>query len=463
VKVLIASSDHVGSSMAGPGIRYLRFAEELSRRFEVTLSVPYETDLEPRDFAVVRANPYDAGEMNALTRRFDAVVAQRLPVPTLRALARSSIRTVYDLYAPYTIENLALDGGRAAGKVDRASHRLHAVVQNGVLRLGDAFICASETQRDLWLGALLALGRVDHEAYQRDPTLRDVIDVVPFGVEPVPPVPGPAMRGVIPGIDERSRILLWPGGVWNWFDPLTLIRAVAELRRGGEDVWLVFLGIRHPNPRVPAMAMTQRALDLSQSLGLTGRGVHFNESWVPYDARGAWLLEADLGVSAHQDDLEARFAFRTRLLDCFWAGLPVVTTGGDALARLVSERDIGRVVPPGDEAAWVAAVSGLLASPETMAGMRTGLAQVRDELAWPRVVEPLARLVAGPARGTGHRVDTTLAAYGSRRIGFALASRGIAGSVRRLAGLMAEQISPRPGAVAKGRSLTSGGEQSPNE
>jgi hypothetical protein len=205
------------------------------------------------------------------------------------------------------------------------------------------------------------------------------------------------------------------------------------------------------------MAMTQRALDLARELGLTDNGVHFNENWVPYEARGAWLLEADIGVSAHFDDLETRFAYRTRLLDCFWAGLPVVTTGGDSLGRLVAERGLGRVVPAEDVGAWSDAVASLLDDEEALADVQSRLQAVRNELAWPRVVEPLVRLLQDPPRKSGRVVDTTLAAYGARRLDYALASRGIAGTARRIAAIARERIGHVPGAGDPDGSLPSGG------
>ena len=67
--------------------------------------------------------------------------------------------------------------------------------------------------------------------------------------------------------------------------------------------------------------------------------VFFNDGWVPYAERGAWLAEADIGVSAHFDDIETRFAFRTRLLDYLWAGLPIVTTR--AMSFPTSSRSAG--------------------------------------------------------------------------------------------------------------------------
>ena len=89
--------------------------------------------------------------------------------------------------------------------------------------------------------------------------------------------------------------------------------------------------------------------------------MHFNDGWVPYEERGAWLLEADIGVSAHHDHLETRFAFRTRIVDYLWAGLPVVATRGDALGDWVANGGLGRAVAPGDAEAFAAACAELLA------------------------------------------------------------------------------------------------------
>ena len=51
------------------------------------------------------------------------------------------------------------------------------------LQTGSAFICASERQRDLWLGVLGALGRIDLDRFRSDPSLDRLVGVVPFGLE----------------------------------------------------------------------------------------------------------------------------------------------------------------------------------------------------------------------------------------------------------------------------------------
>ena len=44
-KLLLVSNDRIGSSMAGPGIRYFNFARELAVRHDVTLVAPNDVDI----------------------------------------------------------------------------------------------------------------------------------------------------------------------------------------------------------------------------------------------------------------------------------------------------------------------------------------------------------------------------------------------------------------------------------
>ena len=390
--LLVYSNDHVGSTMSGPGIRAYHFARELAGSFEVTLMAPNAVDLSLERVEVAPA--VAPGEVARTAGRFDAVVAQYLPLSAMRRLARSDVRVVYDLYVPLLGEYLGMADATAAS-VEGAR-----LVQRAALATGDAFVCAGERQRDLWLGMLAALGRIDLDRYRRDPSLRGLIDVVPFGLPEAPPVAGDAvLKGVLPGIRGSDKVLLWGGGIWNWLDPLTVIRAVERLSRLRGDVKLVFLGLDHP--QVGRMQMADRAIELARSLEVLDRFVFFRPGWLPYEERQAFLLEADLGVSAHFDTFETRFAFRTRLLDYLWAGLPIVTTGGDELGDLVLRRGLGRVVGAEDVGGWVDAIQELLENREAYETARAGLAGAGDDFSWPRVVEPLARLLATP----GARVD----------------------------------------------------------
>jgi glycosyltransferase involved in cell wall biosynthesis len=366
-KVLVMTPDRVGGAMSVPAIRAAAIARELSDEFDLTL-------IDGREGA-----PEDI-------RGFDAVVAQRLPFPTMRALARSRAQVVYDLYVPFAVEHVSMLAAEQRTPAERLFSEWARAAQRYALATGNAFVCPSERQRDLWLGTLARLRRLDVARFRADPMLRNLVDVVPLGLESHPPRPGPALKGVL--VQPTDKVLLWAGGIWNWLDPLTPIRAVRRLCRS--DVKLVFLGVRHPNVDPPAM--TRRAVDLAGELGLLDRVVFFRDGWVPYEERGAFLLDADVGVSAHFDSLETRFAFRTRLLDHFWAGLPTVTTRGDVLADVVERHGVGRAVPADDPEAYADAVEELLESSPPVERYEP----VRAELSWSRVVEPLRRLLRVP-------------------------------------------------------------------
>ena len=137
----------------------------------------------------------------------------------------------------------------------------------------------------------------------------------------------------------------------------------------------------------PAAAKsTKAARELAGELGLLGSVVHFHEGWVPYAERGAWLTQADCAISAHADHLETRFAYRTRLLDCFWAGLPVVCTSGDDLAERVAREGLGAVAPPGDADALAAALEGVLERGRD--AYAPSLRAAAERQTWERVAEP---------------------------------------------------------------------------
>lgn len=389
-RVVMWSTDPVGERMAGPGIRYHRLATELSLRFAVTLVAPGDGVADAPYTFRAPASVGSAGDLDA-----DVVVAQTLPLGLARGLRRRGVRVVYDLYAPALVEAAAQlaaedDAGREGGiRYDEV-----VATTRVALLLGDAFLCASERQRDHWLGALAGLGRITPAAYAADPSLRSLVAVVPFGLDVASRRnAAPVAKGVLPGIRSSDRLLLWGGGIWNWFDPLTIILAVGKLAERRDDVKLVFLGMAHPSTAVGAMSMGDRAIALAVELGLDGRVVFFNRAWVPYAEREAWFQEADLGVSAHHDSIEARLAFRTRFLDHIAAATPLVITRGDVLADIVEARGMGRVVDPGDVDGWVAALEELLDDEVAYAGARAAVAAAQDELTWSRAAAPLTELI----------------------------------------------------------------------
>lgn len=373
--------------MAGPAIRALELARVLGAHCEVTLAAPGTSDVGDAPVTLLRAGLPDFGILLDALRRHDVVVAQQLPPQLLRYVARMPLRFVADLYNPQMIEVLEA-GVRHAGSPRRTSK-----LMLGQCAVADFVICASEKQRDLWLGGMALAGLIDLERYRGDPTFRSFVDVVPFGLPSQPPRHGTSvLKGVWPGIEPGDQVMLWAGGIWRWLDPLTPIRALERLRAQGRRIHLVFLGTARPalDPdTVPTSAAT--AIAYARERGLEGSSVHFNPGWLPYAERAPYLLEADLGVCAHHDHLEARFSFRTRVLDHFWAGLPSVLTGGDAIGELVDRRGLGRVVAPGDVEGFTTECAALLDDSVAYRETAERVRAIAPAFRWDAAAEPLVR------------------------------------------------------------------------
>jgi glycosyltransferase involved in cell wall biosynthesis len=359
----------------------------------VTLAAPGELGLTLPPH--VDALPLDTRTLQQQARQYDAIIVSGYVLAVNRFLKTLDIPLVVDIYSPFNLENLQ----RIANKKLAFQCQDHGDVLSVLkdqLQVGDFFLCASETQRDYWLGLLSALNRVNPLTYRDDPTLRRLIAVVPFGLPATSPChSNQALKGVYPGIRTTDRIVLWGGGVYDWLDPLTLIQAMATITAQRDDVKLFFMGTKHPNPTVRGFGMLRQAKELSRQLGLENRFVFFND-WVPYQDRANYLLEADIGVSLHLNHLETRYAFRTRLLDCIWAGLPIICTSGDAIADLVSDYQLGRVVGCQAVIEVATAIVDLLETPTLRAEYSSRFEAIAPAFSWPNVARPLVTFCQAP-------------------------------------------------------------------
>lgn len=395
-KVLVITGDAITERMAGPAIRAWNMSATLAAEHDVHLvTVNPLADPPPAPFQVSAAT---RRELEAPIAWADIIVLQGHVLelaPSLKKQYAHKI-VVADLYDPMHLE--LLEQGKGVPDDKRALDLIGVTkVLDAQLERGDFFLCASERQRHFWLGHLAAMGRLSPRLYDADPTTQSLLSIVPFGLPPQAPVrTGSGLRSTLDGIGETDHVVLWAGGVYSWFDPLTLVRAIERLRQRRGDVRLVFLGMKHPNPEVTEMDIGARTMLLSDTLGLTGKHVFFNQHWVPYEERQNWLLDANCGVTTHYEHVETTFAFRTRVLDYLWAGLPIVTTDGDSFADLVRKERLGVVVPAEDVDALADALEKALYDEEFAAGCVERMAAVAQRYAWPEALKPLVEFCRNP-------------------------------------------------------------------
>jgi glycosyltransferase involved in cell wall biosynthesis len=417
-RVLIITGDPVGTKMAGPAIRAWNMAHALAAANEVTLlSLSAVEDVEA-PFRLVRVRAGDNRAFEPFEEWADVIVFQGHAMSVFEPLAATGKIVVADIYDPMHLEQLEQGRELPAATWDRQVADATRVLNEQIAR-ADFLLCASERQRMFYLGQLAALGRISPANYIDDPGLERLIAVVPFGLDATPPQHvRPVLKGVVDGIGIDDKLLLWGGGLYNWFDPATLIRAVAIVAGKHDDVRLFFQGTKHPHPGVPEMAVVQESRALATELGVLGSAVFFNDSWVDYADRQNYLTEADAGVSTHFSHVETTFSFRTRILDYLWAGLPMVVTEGDSFAELVEREELGIVVPERDAEALAAAITTVLFDERQAARFRENVLAVRERFEWGNTLAPLVSFVADPR----HAPDLAEARVAD--VGAALPDRG---------------------------------------
>ncbi|NKQ35999.1 MAG: glycosyltransferase family 4 protein [Chloroflexi bacterium] len=392
--------------MAGPGIRYFHLSRVLQHYTDLTLAIIPQND---QAVAALQAQlpgvsvmAYTRGEWDSIKQAAQAseviIVPSGLIADFPNQLANLDTAVVIDGYNPLLAESLAMSAASAAQQQPDTRHKAHLAAIYPQYLLGDFYLCASERQRYWWLGQLEVAGRINPATYQADPSLRNLVDVSPYGLPEEPPQKRkPVIRDVWPGIEADDILLLWGGGLWMWLDPLTAIQAVAQLHDEHPHIKLVFPGTRHPNADMAEFAPTHFAdmYAYAQQTGLLDTAVFFGD-WVPYADWPDVLLECDIALSLHYETLETSLAFRSRMLEYIWAGLPIITNRGDATSDLVEKYDLGITVQyqNADEAAQ--AILQIMASPAEE--RQANFAAAREQLSWQRAARPLIRFCQNPHR-----------------------------------------------------------------
>ena len=199
-------------------------------------------------------------------------------------------------------------------------------------------------------------------------------------------------------------MILWGGGIYNWFDPLTLIRAMAVLADRRPQARCCSWGGKHPNPTVPEMRMAvearpspTRSVSSTSTCSSTTTGSVRRTAELP--ARGRHRRQHPPGPCRDRvlvPDAHPRLSV---------AWLPIVCTDGDSFSSIIRDEGIGEVVAAGLEglARRSSGCSPSLRPPHGVATTshpsppRTAGPPASNR--WPRILPglPVARGLACPA------------------------------------------------------------------
>jgi glycosyltransferase involved in cell wall biosynthesis len=376
--VAVLAPEPIRPRMAGMGIRALELARAIGRELEVRLLVPNDpseaAEVAP-DIDVVHAPP--AGDLAAAASGGDAAVVSG-HAANFWFHQVPDIPVAVDLYDPFPVENLhyAATLGEETARHDLATLRL-------ALARADFFLCASAEQRLFWAGALFAAGRIGPGNFPQDPGLSELLAVVPFGVPSAPALGDRDAGRRAAGLPATGPVVLF-GGIYDWSDPSLLLEAWPRVLSGEPEARLLFLA--SPNPETTPQRIYAEARARAKEIDPTGHSIVFSR-WVPYSGRADLYAAADLIVSISSNGLETDLAYRTRLLDAAWGGVPSVSVAGGGLARELSEAGAGWRAEGSADLLARAVLAGL--SPERRTAASRSAREFAAERTWDRVAHPL--------------------------------------------------------------------------
>ena len=376
--VAVLAPEPIRLRMAGMGIRALELARAIGDRFEVRLVVPNDSAeaAEVAENVPVVRSPAATDLARAAAGAEAAVVSGHAANFWFHQVP--DVPVAVDLYDPFPVENLhyARHLGAETARHDLATLHL-------ALARGDFFLCASPEQRLFYAGALLAEGRIGPSNFPDDPALGELLGIVPFGV------PRRAARGergagrrLLEVEDDASLVLF--GGIYDWNDPSLVLEAWPDVLAACPRARLLFLD--SPNPDTTPQRVYADTRARAQEVDPSGQSILFRP-WVAYGSREDLYAAADLIVSISSEGLETDLAYRTRLLDAAWGGVPSVSVAGGALARALAEAGAGWRVERSSEVLARTILEALSPARHEEAS-RAGRA-FAAERSWEKVARPL--------------------------------------------------------------------------
>ena len=383
-RILLVCPEPLGHRQpAGIGVRFIEMARVLrADGHEITMLSPDGGAVEGCTAAALTPQT-----IHDETGRAAVAVVQGHAANDLFAHSRG-IPTVVDLYDPFIIENLHYYPERGA---EVFSHD-HATLINSLVH-GDFFLCASDAQRLFYLGLMLGVGRLNPASFDKDPRLSSLLAIAPFGVQKANDV----------STAGGSQAILF-GGIYDWYDPILAIDAVAIARQSVPGITLTFT--RHPNPKLTPQGKAAAAIEHVERNGYE-EFVRF-EPWIPYEQRGEFFGRFRMALLTFRQSVETDLSMRTRIYDYLWGGLPVVTSSARGTDEILREYGAGSVTANESADAFAAEIVQILRSERRVEIMVDGARRFVRDHQWSHVLAPLREFCLQP------QVDGTKEAFAVR-------------------------------------------------
>lgn len=387
----------VANVMGGVGVRVWELAQALAAFADVLIVARGPFDLAAAGVAFVDAS--DEAATRAALETARTVVVYDLPdTGELLRLFHDGVTIISEVGPP--IEHLEYHAVRSAPDADAAYADLVARYELQVL-LTDHFLVQSDVARATLITSLCHLGRLTRANYDASAPLDHLISALPLGFSRAAAARARQASPTLPPID-----FTWSGGLWDYYDPIAVVRAVAHLKQRGRPVRVRFL---YPPP--PDQVLKEAA-GLREAIAAFGveRFVELRENPPGHADRDGALLSTRALVCVAKPGIENATCVRLRLRDTLLYSLPLVSDACGATATEVRALGIGLAVDCRDPAELAAAMETVARDDTARRQMIDRLRSVRERFVLDDYVQPVLDVV----RERRHASDRGKAAHARR-------------------------------------------------
>ncbi len=209
--------------------------------------------------------------------------------------------------------------------------------QKPALERADKFSSASDLQRHILVGELGTVGRLNRYTMGYN-----FVHTVPEGRKETPIVltdNNPRWTEFRP----EDFLVLWSGGYNLWCDVDTMFAGLERAMAQESRIHFVSTGGIIDGVDEKTYPHFQEMVSRSQ---FSDR-FHL-KGWIPFEQVPDYFLCSDIGINVDAQCYESMYGARNRITDMMRAGLPILTTLGTEISRLVGEAQCGLTFPIGN-------------------------------------------------------------------------------------------------------------------
>lgn len=257
-----------------------------------------------------------------------------------------------------------------------------------VLLRADVFSAVSAAQRFALIGELGSAGRLAADSFGYE-----FVHHIPNAVQPPPPE-GEAIP-VLEGFGEPHGVfwVLWSGGFNTWADTETLVDGLEGAMDRAPELRFVSTGGQIGNHDPVTYASFKERV----------RSSRFSDrfyllDWVDSETVTALYSEADMGISVDKRCYEMELGARNRLNAMMRFGLPVLTTYGSEISKIIERNGLGLVVDTADAKGLASALTWAAENRERLTNMgRRGQQFVLEKFSFSATTRAVQTWADSPA------------------------------------------------------------------